>query len=164
MWVCAAISSWGKSYHEILGIQGLPWLHPWHSFLVPTTLEEFRRMLSTVFRTRSWCRITTPTRHCAALANRNPPRQYRQPPRLRPNSVRINRCELCSLLLRRRKFAVKAKFHYAVQLASRSATSWRAASELVEHLRVHVVCVGGQIPLHCAACDQLASWSQSKTA
>jgi len=82
--------------------------------------------------------------------------------------------------------AVKAKFHYAVQLtssgrtpvrdqiplhypacdqvASRSATSspagLRAASELGENLRVHVVCVS-QAKFHYAV--QLASRSQTSS-
>jgi len=63
---------------------------------------------------------------------------------------------------------IKAKFHYAVQLASRSATSsWagsRATSELGEDLRVHVVCVfAGQIQLRCPARDQLASRSATSS-
>jgi len=74
---------------------------------------------------------------------------------------------------------IKAKFHFAVVLASRSVTNSQAgsrpASELDEDLRAHVVCVSqanfvmlssslavrrptrDQIPLRCPACDQLVA-------
>jgi len=51
------------------------------------------------------------------------------------------------------------KFHYAIQLASRSATSLRAASEL-EDLCVHIVCVS-QAKFHYAV--QLASRMQTSS-
>ena len=57
---------------------------------------------------------------------------------------------------------IKAKFHYAIQLASRSVTSSRAgsraSSELDEDLRVHVECVS-QAKFHFAV--QLATSSRA---